>query len=86
MKFKLSINNLNKIIVSDKIQFERNNAFSEIQSLFITDSKKVIVFYGSSSSSNHYTILVLDEDLSRICEEDIEDSYINIYLFHSCIH
>ena len=86
MRFELSMNNLNEIIVSNKIEFVRENAFGDIQSFFITDDKNIVLFYGSTTPSSHYIIVVLDQNLIKLNEEGVNDNNINKEYYFSCIH
>ena len=83
VKFEISINNLNKIIISEKSELENNNGLSEIQSHFVTENNIIITFFAYSSPSKHFNITALEQNLNIIYEDKIEDSNINIvFIFY----
>ena len=86
MKFELSIKNTNEIMISKINETKIDNAFEDIQSFFITEQKKIILFYGNLKPTEYYIILVFDQNLNQLHEEKIEDSNINIQNFFYSIH
>ena len=86
VKFQISINNLNKIIISEKSELENSIGLSEMQSHFVTENNIIITFFAYSSPSAHFNITALEPNLNIICEEKIEDSNINKDYYFSSFH